>query len=103
MFGVTGTMDAMPATIAHLQAILSVGGEDVESTSNSAFVFRPLLDAQVSNASQSVFREINSRNHLLDLDLRSPHDVEVSRDGSTFFIAQLRAPYLLKVDIVESG
>ncbi|KAL5961662.1 Peptidyl-glycine alpha-amidating monooxygenase A [Taenia solium] len=101
MFGVTGPMEAMPTKMTHLRAILGVGGEDVESTNNSAFVFRPLLDAQVSNASQSVFKEINSLNHLLDLDLRSPHDVEVSKDGSILFIAQLRAPYLLKIDIVE--
>ncbi|EUB64496.1 Peptidyl-glycine alpha-amidating monooxygenase A [Echinococcus granulosus] len=103
MFGVTGPADATPATIARLQAILDVREEDVESTNNSAFVFRPLLGAQVTNASQHIFRAINGRNHLLHLDLRSPHDVEVSQDGSMLFVAQLRAPYLLKTDIVESA
>ncbi|VDM26607.1 unnamed protein product [Hydatigera taeniaeformis] len=103
MFGVTGTTDVTPTTITHLPAILDAGEEDVEGTKNSAFVFRPLLGSQVSNSSQSIIRTINSRYNLLDLDLRSPHDVEVSQDGSMLFIAQLRAPYLRKVDIVESG
>ncbi|KAL5111726.1 Peptidyl-glycine alpha-amidating monooxygenase A [Taenia crassiceps] len=103
IFGVTGSTDAVPATMSHLRAILRMGDEDEESTKSSAFAFRPLLDAQVGNASQSVFREINSLSHLLDLDLRSPHDIEVSQDGSMLFIAQLRAPYLLKIDIIESA
>ncbi|KAM3175002.1 hypothetical protein ACTXT7_009414 [Hymenolepis weldensis] len=95
MFGVTGPSTGVLSTMGgYLTA-------DEESNAENAFAFRPLFGSKES--SDSVFRDINDRNHVIDLDLNSPHDVEVSSDGSMLFVAQMQAPYLKKIDIVKSG
>lgn len=91
MFGVTG-----PSA-----GVLSTMTTDGEANAENVFAFRPIFGSKES--SDSVFRDINDRNHIIDLDLNSPHDVEVSSDGSMLFVAQMQAPYLRKIDIIKSG
>ncbi|KAM7541004.1 hypothetical protein Aperf_G00000041534 [Anoplocephala perfoliata] len=103
MFGVTGLSEE-GVSIANLQADLDVEDEQAEEDIEAAFAFRPLLGPNATSISNgSAFKLITGRDHVIELDLRSPHDIEVSADGSMLFIAQLRPPYLSKVDIVKSG
>lgn len=103
MFGFTGPSNEGVSS-AGLQATLGIEDEQAVEDLEGAFAFQPLLGLNTtSTSSESAFRVINGRDHLIELGLRRPHDVEVSADGSMLFIAQLRAPYLSKIDIVKSG
>ena len=101
MFGVTAPLNDTPSRVADLHAFLGLEGAEVAL--EGAFAFRPRLDINTLKGNRSRFIVISDPDHLLGLDLHSPHDIEVSQDGSMLFAAQLRFPYLSKFDIIKSG
>ncbi len=107
MFGVTGPFETYADTYDRLQLAMALGLDDDFSggAGASAFAFRPLMVADKSEVGTngSIQKHLNDNRHLLDMEFRSPHDVDVSPDGSALFVAELKAPYLWKINIVESG
>lgn len=90
----------------HLQLMRALGlDEELETerheTIGSAFAFQPFLSQQRGNV--SIIKHINDRRHILDLEFRSPHDIDISPDGSVLFVAELAKPYLSKINVIKSG
>nr|CUU00459.1 hypothetical transcript [Hymenolepis microstoma] len=94
MFGVTGPSSGGFGATGKYLAVYE------EENAETAFVFRPLFGSNESSG--NLFRYISDRDHVIDLYLNSPHDVEIDSDGSMLFVAQMEAPYLSKINIIQS-
>uniref|UniRef100_A0A5K3EQ04 Peptidylglycine monooxygenase n=1 Tax=Mesocestoides corti TaxID=53468 RepID=A0A5K3EQ04_MESCO len=107
MFGVTGPANASMSALERLQALLALGVDEddadvVGGRGNRAFAFLPLLSANGFDPGLGFYKRL-TRHNILDLEFQRPHDIEVSPDGTMLFVAQLKKPYLSKIDIVKSA